>query len=73
MSVEGDTVRGEYWVDDQLRGEKHSEGFGKALDDALDQIPNSWRGEIVTATFAVHIKEHPGSVDGYFADLTPGG
>ena len=73
MSVEDGTVRGEYWVDDQLRGEKHSEGFGKALDNALANIPNSWHGEIVTVTFAAHIKENPGSIDGYFADLTPGG
>jgi hypothetical protein len=68
-----DEVTGEYWVPEDLRPDfTHHQGFDNAMDDALRKIPDEWRGHDLNVRYSVHIKENPGSVDGYKAHLSDG-
>ena len=56
-----------------LSRDDHHVGWNLALKRALEEIPDSWRGETLTVTFEVYIKPNPGSVGEYKVRLHPSG
>lgn len=56
-----------------LSRDDHHVGWNQALKRALEEIPDSWRGENLTVTFEVYIKPNPGSVGEYKVHLRPSG
>jgi hypothetical protein len=76
-SGSGDRISGSYRVETEgeLSGDSHTEhhkGWDKSLDDALRNIPDSWRGKSVRVTHRAKITSNPGTIGEYVTDLTQG-
>ena len=69
------TVTGSIRTDDPafLSRDDHHVGWNQAMKNALQEIPDSWRGLNLTVTFEVYIRPNPGSVGEYKVHLRPTG